>query len=127
MKKLFVSVPMKGRTEEDVKNSVIKMHTIAEAYYGEPLELINSYVDEEAPKNCNAGIWYLSKSLLKLAEADVFIGIADHYSWHGCHIEREVANNYGIKCYGVDPEIVIDNYESLCNSVFAQPHSVMPL
>ena len=46
IKKLFVSVPMKGRIEEEIKYSIAKMHRIAEAYEGEKLELINSWVDE---------------------------------------------------------------------------------
>ena len=32
MKKLFVSVPMKGRTEEEIKASIQKMKKIAEIY-----------------------------------------------------------------------------------------------
>ena len=49
MKKLFVSVPMKGCTEEEIKESINKMHRIAEAYEDEKLELIDSYVAESPP------------------------------------------------------------------------------
>lgn len=42
MKKLFVSVPMKGRTEEEIKASIQKMKKIAEICEGEDLELIDS-------------------------------------------------------------------------------------
>ena len=41
MKKLFVSVPMEGRTEEEIKTSIQKMKKIAEAYEREELELID--------------------------------------------------------------------------------------
>lgn len=44
MKKLFVSVPMKGRTETEIKASIQKMKKIAEVYEGEELELIDSYL-----------------------------------------------------------------------------------
>ena len=46
MKKLFVSVPMKGRTEEEIKASIQKMKKIAEIYEGEELELIESYIED---------------------------------------------------------------------------------
>ena len=46
MKKLFVSVPMKGRTEEEIKASIQKMKKIAEIYEGEELELIDSYIED---------------------------------------------------------------------------------
>lgn len=113
MKKLFVSVPMKGRTEEEIRASIEKMKKIAEVYEGEELELIDSYIEDHPPKDNNQAIWYLGEALKKLAAADVFIGITDDWDWNGCFIEREVAGRYGIKRYRVDPEVVIDNYRDL--------------
>ena len=113
MKKLFVSVPMKGRTEEEIKASIQKMKTIAEAYEGEQLELIDSYIEDNAPKNANPPVWYLGKSLEKLSEADIFIGIDDDYNWSGCYIERIAANRYGIKSYHVPADCVINNYREV--------------
>lgn len=113
MKKLFVSVPMKGRTEEEIKASIQKMKKIAEAYEGEELELIDSYIEDNPPQNNNQAIWFLSKSLEKLANADVFICIDDVWNWNGCLIESETATKYGIKRYVVASTIVIDNYKEL--------------
>ena len=75
MKKLFVSVPMKGRTEEEIKESIQKMKKIAEIYEGEELELIDSYIEDNPPKDSKEAILFLGKSLEKLAQADVFIGM----------------------------------------------------
>lgn len=108
MKKLFVSVPMKGLTEEEIKYSITKMHRIAEAYEGEELELIDSYIAEAPPAGCNQSVWYLSRSIEKLAEADIFIGIRDVADWAGCKIESDVANAYKIKSYRVDSDIILD-------------------
>ena len=111
MKKLFVSVPMQGRTEEEIRASIAKMKTIAEAYEGEKLELIDTYMTEEPSMDCNKSLWYLSKSLEKLAITDIFIGIEDVFHWRGCKIETDAAKLYGIKSYKVAPDIVIPNYE----------------
>lgn len=113
MKKLFVSVPMKGRTEAEIKDSISKMKQIAEIYEGEELELIDSYIEDNPPENNHVAIWYLGKSLEKLANADIFIGIADSWEWGGCHVETMTANIYGIKTYRVDAESVIPNYDEL--------------
>lgn len=120
MKKLFVSVPMKGRTEEEIRTSIEKMKKIAEIYEGEELELIDSYIEENPPKDNNQAIWYLGESLKKLSEADVFIGIDDSWSWNGCQTEREVAERYGIKRHCVPALSVIDNYKD----VYRNAHSV---
>lgn len=110
MKKLFVSVPTKGRTEEEIKASIQKMKKIAEVYEGEELELIDSYVEDDPPKNVHSPVWYLGKSLEKLSEADIFIGIEDDYDWSGCYIERQAAHRYDIKAYHVPADYVISNY-----------------
>lgn len=117
MKKLFVSVPMKGRTEDEIKASIQKMKKIAEIYEGEELELIDSYIEDNPPKDNNQAIWFLGKSLEKLAEADVFIGIEDVWDWNRCYVEQEVANRYRIKVYRVNPRYVIDNYDALVRSL----------
>jgi hypothetical protein len=117
MKKLFVSVPMKGRTEEEIKHSITKMHRIAEAYECEELELIDSWVSEAPPSNCNRSAWYLGKSIEKLAEADVFIGIRDTAGWAGCQIEADTAQAYNIKRYFVDTDIIVD-YKAMVARAF---------
>ena len=117
MKKLFVSVPMKGRTEEEIKASIQKMKKIAEIYEGEELELIDSYIEDNPPKNSKEAVWYLGESLKKLAQADVFIGIYEHYDWRGCHVEFITAQEYGIKLYLIPAGYVIDDYNSLLNKL----------
>lgn len=116
MKKLFVSVPTKGRKEEEIKASIQKMKKIAEVYEGEELELIDSYIEGNPPKNNHQSVWYLGKSLEKLSEADVFIGIDDDFDWSGCYIERITAKRYSIKSYHVPADRVINNYEEVCKN-----------
>ena len=125
MKKLFVSVPMRGRTEEEIKASIHKMKKIAEIYEGEALELIDSYIEGNPPKNNNEGRWCLGESLKKLAQADVFIGICESYDWSGCQIERETAEKYGIKAYAIPVRYVIDDYNSLLNKLHPSCNEAM--
>lgn len=111
MKKLFVSVPMKGRTEEEIKESIQKMKKITEIYEGEELELIDSYIEDNPPKDSKEAVWYLGESLKKLAQADVFIGICENYDWNGCYIERKTAERYGVKMHMIFAEGIINNYD----------------
>lgn len=126
MKKLFVSVPMKGRTEEEIKASIQKMKKIAEIYEGEELELIDSYIEDNPPKDSKEAVWYLGESLKKLAQADVFIGICESYDWNGCCIERETAEKNGIKAYMIPARYVIDDYNALINKLHLVCCDAMP-
>lgn len=125
MKKLFVSVPMKGRTEEEIKASIQKMKKIAEIYEGEELELIDSYIKDNPPKDSKEAVWYLGESLKKLAQADVFIGIDEAYDWNGCYIERDTAQRYGIKTYIASVRHVIDNYNALLRKLHPVVNDVL--
>ena len=126
MKKLFVSVPMKGRTEEEIKESIQKMKKIAEIYEGEELELIDSYIEDNPPKDSKETVWYLGESLKKLAQADVFMGICESYDWDGCCIERETAESYGIKTYTIPAIYVIDDYNVLLRKLHPVRNETMP-
>ena len=125
MKKLFVSVPMRGRTEEEIKASIQKMKKIAEIYEGEELELIDSYIEDNPQKSNNEAVWYLGESLKKLAQADVFIGICESYDWRGCQIERETAEKYGIRAYAIPVRYVIDDYNSLLKKIHPSCNEAM--
>lgn len=127
MKKLFISVPMKGRTEEEIKASIQKMKKIAEIYEGEELELIDSYIEDNPPKGNNEAIFYLGESLKKMAQADVFVGIRESYEWSGCRIESITAESYGIKSYEIPVSYVTENYyNSILNKLRPIPDNLVP-
>ena len=96
MKKLFISCPMRGRTEENIENSMTRMHKIAELVFDQELEAIDTYIPDEAPEGVNRKIWYLGESIKRMADADYFIGIGYSEVFNGCEIEHAVARAYGI-------------------------------
>lgn len=120
MKKLFASVPMRGRTEEEIRESFAKMKRIAEAYEGEELELIDTWIAEEPPEGAKtSAVWYLGKSLEMLSTADVYIGVSTYGYFPGCCIEEEVAQLYRIKHYHVYATDIITNWNELMQRLSA--------
>lgn len=69
MKKLFISQPMKGKTDEEILAERKKAIRSAERQLGEPVEVIDSFF-QSAPVDAKP-LWYLGESLKLLAEADV--------------------------------------------------------
>ena len=98
MKKLFISQPMKGLTDEEILKAREEIKTRAEQVIGEQVELIDSFV-EDYPREINKSIpvWYLGKSIQFLSQADIAYFGGDWRNARGCKIEYEVANAYGIK------------------------------
>ena len=98
MKKLFISQPMKGLTDEEILKAREEIKARAEQAIGEQVELIDSFV-EDYPKEINKSIpvWYLGKSIQFLSQADIAYFGGDWRNARGCKIEYEIANAYGIK------------------------------
>lgn len=98
-KKLFISCPMRGRSEEAIKASVEVMHKVAELMYGEELEVLSSYIEENPPEDVDKGIWYFAKSAELLSRADYFIGVYNYNfkfedKYNGCEMEERLARSY---------------------------------
>ena len=69
MKKLFISQPMRGKTNEEIMAVREKAIESAERELGEKVEVIDSFF-KDAPVDANP-LWYLAKSLELLSTADV--------------------------------------------------------
>lgn len=100
MKKLFISQPMKGKTDEGILKERKALIAKAEEVVGEKLDDIDSFFTD-APKDKNnivtEPVWWLGKSLMKLAEADVAIFGDGWKNYNGCCVEHEVCERYKIE------------------------------
>ena len=95
MKKLFISQPMKGKTDEEilaVREQAIKS---AKDLFGEEVEVIDSFF-QSAPADARP-LWFLGKSLELLSTADVVYFAKGWEDARGCRIENTCAIEYGIK------------------------------
>lgn len=96
MKKVFLSVPMRGRTKGNIMLSLDKMKAITNIALGEDVEFINTIVEEHAPEGCHESVWYLGESIKKLSEADVLVTVDCPY-WlnsKGVDAERRIFQDY---------------------------------
>lgn len=98
-KKLFISQPMNGKTDKEIKEERDRIIKIVTEKFGE-VKVIDSFVNENAPNNANAGLWYLGKSLEMLSAADCAYFADGWQNYRGCKIEHECAVQYGIDIVG---------------------------
>lgn len=82
MKKLFVSIPMRDRTPEDIQETYVRMHKIAEGAFGEELELIHTNLTSEYWDS--NPIERFGEVCKRMQSADYFIYIAEpkYYKEH---------------------------------------------
>lgn len=99
MRKLFISQPMNGKTDEEIKVERTEIVKCVTERFGE-IEVIDSFIEENAPDNANSGLWYLGKSLELLSSADCAYFADGWKNYRGCKIEHECAVQYGIDIVG---------------------------
>ena len=91
MKKIMISQPMKGKTNEEIRKE--REHLVKEIESNG--DIVLDTIFDEAPKNVDEAIWLLSKSIEYLAQADVVFFMKGWQYARGCKIEHEVAVEYG--------------------------------
>jgi len=97
MLKLFISQPMKDKTNEEIE--AVREKAIASAKKnladaGEEIEVIDSFF-KDAPHDAKP-LWFLGKSLELLSTADVAYFAKGWEEARGCRIENQCAIEYGI-------------------------------
>lgn len=95
MKKLFISQPMRGKTDEEILAERKKAIESAERNLGEPVEVIDSFF-QNAPVDARP-LWFLGKSLELLSTADIAYFAKGWEDARGCRIEKQCAIEYGIE------------------------------
>ena len=98
MKKIFISQPMRGLSDEEILKAREEILIKAEKKIGEPVELIDSFIEDYPGEiNKHIPVYYLGKSIQFLSQADIAYFGGDWKNARGCKIEHEIAKQYGIE------------------------------
>ena len=95
MKRLFISQPMRGKTDEEILASRERAIESAERNLGEKVEVIDSFF-QNTPAMKNKPLWCLGKSLELMATADIVYFVPGWEEARGCRIENQAAREYGL-------------------------------
>ena len=93
MKKLFISQPMRGKTDEEILRVRAEAIAAAERMLGEDVEAIDSFF---GTSNMSHALEYLGESIKLLAKADVAFFARGWDKARGCKIEHTCAVEYGV-------------------------------
>lgn len=102
MKKLFISQPMKGKSDEEILREREQAIDSAQRCLGEPMEVIDSFF-QGAPAGAKP-LWFLGKSLELLSDADIAYFAKGWRDARGCRLEHDAAKAYGITAICVEQE-----------------------
>lgn len=102
MKKLFISQPMRGKSEEEILETRLEVIKMVEKLTKETFEIIDSYITEASTTKTHLPLWYLGESLKFLSDADIAVFAPGWKEARGCCIEHNCAEAYNIPILELD-------------------------
>lgn len=89
--KVMISQPMRGKTNEQIKEERVELvNSLTEEGY----EVLDTVL-ESAPADEDVAIYCLSQSIRYLGKADMVVFMKGWEKARGCKIEHQVASEYG--------------------------------
>ena len=98
MKKLFISQPMRGKTDEEILRERMIAIDKAQEILGEEVEVLETFFNDFSADA--KPLEYLARSIKFLAKADIVYFAPDWGSARGCRIEHQCAVEYGMNIIG---------------------------
>ena len=95
MKKLFISQPMRGKSETEIMQERATAVAEAEKLLGEPVNVLETYFGKEYHP-----LEFLGKSIMYLAQADAAYFASGWEDARGFKIEHTCAAEYGVPIVG---------------------------
>lgn len=97
MLKVFVSLPMNGRSDLVIKQKMEYLFRLVQERYPEKeFEMIDSFTKDPAIQE-KGRVSMLGHSIQLMADADIVIFSKDYRLARGCRIEEQVAIEYNIR------------------------------
>ena len=90
--KVMISQPMPDKNNRQIKE---EREELVKKLKSKGYEVVDTIISEEAPKDTDEGIYYLSKSIAFIGNVDAVVFMKDWENARGCQIEHEVARKYG--------------------------------
>ena len=90
--KLMISQPMRGKTEQQIREERVELVKQLEQ---EGYEVVDTIFADETPKDSDAALYYLSKAIEAMSKVDGLVFMPGWQDARGCRIEFQIALEYG--------------------------------
>lgn len=101
MRKLFISQPMKGLSDQEILAQRERTFEAVKNLYNEDFTLIDSFISRPAAEVSNMPVRFLAESIALLSDADVAVFGPGWRQARGCRIEHQICEEYGIPTLSV--------------------------
>lgn len=89
----MISQPMTNKSIFQIEN---ERKELTKKLQDEGHEVVDTIFTEDAPLDCNPGLWYMAKSIEAMSKVDCVVFMKGWETCKGCAIEEMCAKKYGI-------------------------------
>lgn len=89
--KIMISQPMRGKTEKQI---IMERAELIKELEKQGHEVVDTIFSQNAPKDSDAGVYFLAKSIEAMATVDAVVFMPGWNNARGCIIEHQVASTY---------------------------------
>ena len=89
--KVMISQPMKGKSGEQIRS---EREALVKRLESCGFEVVDTIFTEEAPKDIDAALFYLAKSIEAMGKVEGVVFMQGWENARGCVVEHEVAKRY---------------------------------
>lgn len=90
--KVMISQPMRGKINAQIR---AERADVVAKLKADGFEIIDTIITEDAPKDSDAAMFYLGKSIELMSKADVVYFMKGWHKARGCMIEHAICQHYG--------------------------------
>ena len=99
MKKVFVSIPLKGRSKEDIEESLKKIEEAVKGLIDKDVEVLHQKVEDlpdfdKGDEGFEDNLEFLAKDIELMADADYFATIDSNWDFRHCSLEEDIFRRY---------------------------------
>jgi len=99
MKKVFVSIPLKNRSKEEIQKSLDRIEDAVKGLLDKDVEVLHQDLNDlpdfdKGEEGFEDNLEFLAKDLELMAEADYFATIDNNWDFRHCNLEEEIFRKY---------------------------------
>ena len=104
MKKVFVSIPLKGRSKDDIEKSLEKIEEAVKGLLDKDVEILHQDFNDlpdfdKGEDGFEDNLEFLAKDLELMAQADYFATVSENWDFRHCSLEQDIFRRYRAKNY----------------------------
>lgn len=99
MTKIYISMPMRGRTDENIQKSFDKVEKLARVLLDDDVVVVNPFTPKSKKSDdipIRHDVQALGESISLMSLADHVFFVDDYFCYPGCNVEKDVCTSYGI-------------------------------